>query len=126
MKFELPGQLRGPECRKVIHEAVALRRLLEPWFLGLDSASAEKLSIVLRIDGSLGSFGPSGVENVECTHKHICCDLVIADHDWNSLNSASIRHVLCTYLLTTIEVCLARFEIEYDSNSLIALLSSTS
>jgi hypothetical protein len=64
MKFTLPGQLKGPECRVVISQAIKLRKRLEPIFEKLHSGSLENMAIVLRVDGSLGSFGAESVENI--------------------------------------------------------------
>jgi hypothetical protein len=53
MEFSLPGQLRGPECKPVMPAAIELRRLLEPWFRDLRTDRVAKLTVVLRVDGSL-------------------------------------------------------------------------
>ena len=79
MQFELPGQLKGPECRRVITQAVALRRRLVPTFDAAGNSVANKLTIVLRVNGSHGTFGQSGVENIHVESKNISCDLVIKD-----------------------------------------------
>ena len=65
MKFTLPGQLKGPECKVVMAVAIKLRKLLEPLFKEVNSKAVKELCIILRVNGSLGSFGISGLENIE-------------------------------------------------------------
>ena len=91
MEFSLPGQLRGPECKRVMQQAIVLRKNLEPWFGSIESNDIQELCIVLRVDGSLGSFGVEGVENVLIDDGTLACDVVIADHkvgqSWMTLKS---------------------------------------
>lgn len=105
MKFELPGQLRGPECRRVISRAIALRRRLEPWFASITHQNVDKLSIVLRIDGSLGTFGPPGVEDVAGDGGTLACDLVIEDFDWDAAPDNRIDSILAERVIDAIAKC---------------------
>lgn len=94
MIFSLLGQLKGPECRRVITQAVALRRLLEPFFHAKSNDQVKKVTITLRVGGSLGSFGPEGVENIQLDGKELVCDLVVADMGWDGLNERQIIGIL--------------------------------
>ena len=105
MDFALPGQLRGPECRRVVTQAVELRRALEPWFQTLSDERVRKLTVVLRVDGSLGSFGSPGVENIELVGGDLSCDLVVSDPRWETLNDREIRENLRTRVLKAIDIC---------------------
>ena len=118
MEIELPGQLKGPECRVVMREIIATRRSLEPWFASLHSDSISKLTIILRVDGSLGSFGPPGVENIELSNGGIVCDLVIEDHGWDGLSPEQLSAIIRKRIAGAIHQCLATFDVEHDPNQL--------
>ena len=125
MEFKLPGQLRGPECKVVMREAIAVRRSLEPWFDRQHSDSFSKLTIILRVDGSLGSFGPPGVENINLSKGEIECDLVIADHDWGNLSREQVSSVIRKQVVGAIHHCFETFDFKYDRSQLEKALSRT-
>jgi len=118
MEIELPGQLRGPECKVMMREIIAARRSLEPWFASLCSDSISKLTIILRVDGSLGSFGPPGVENTKFRNGEIECDLVIEDHGWESLSTEQLSAIVRKQIVGAIHHCLATFDVKHDPNQL--------
>jgi hypothetical protein len=124
MKFSLPGQLKGPECRRVITEAVALRQSLEPWFESQPSDQVKKLTVVLRVNGSLGSFGPAGVENIELAEGDLSCDLVVADPGWDGLGEGQIRELLGLRVLEAIDACFLAQKVAYHKDELAKLLGS--
>jgi hypothetical protein len=107
MQFELPGQFRGPECRRLISSLRLLRSRLEPWFASLENAPASKIAVVLRIDGSLGTFGAPGIENVHHCRGVLSCDLVISDHDWATLADDRVFAILSNQVIDAIVRCLA-------------------
>jgi len=96
-----------------------------PWFAGLHSDSISKLTIILRVDGSLGSFGPPGVENIKLSNGEIQCDLVIADHGWGRLSSEKLSSVIRKQVLNAIHRCFTMFDVEHDPNQLEEALSRT-
>lgn len=110
MHFELPGQLKGAECRRVMTQAIALRRKLEPWFADLSNPSIDKLSIVLRVDGSIGSFGRPGVENIHDDSGTIVCDLVIEDLGWEDLSDSDIYGILVDRVIDAAEMSLRHID----------------
>ena len=120
MKFSLPGQLSGPECKRVIQQAIALRKKLEPWFATVDGGTVSELGIALRVDGSLGSFGPEGIENIATEDGKIECDVVVADHGWADLSDDEIAVILRGRVLEAISTCLTRAGITFDSAVLAA------
>jgi len=117
MKFELPGQLRGSECARVMTQAIALRRRLETWFDAFHPGEHKQLSVVLRVDGSLGTFGKPGIENIESNDGKVCCDLVIADANWGSLNDNQIAEILTRNVKNAIQSCMAAYNIKYCEDS---------
>lgn len=120
MRFSLPGQLKGPECKRAIQQAVALRKKLEPWFEALTGGDVEELALVLRVNGSLGSFGPEGVENVVIEDRTIECDVVIADQGWANLADEEIATIIKGRVLEAVDYCLAAARIPYDDKTLAA------
>ena len=103
MQFSLPGQLRGPECTRVMQQAIALRKQLESWFEALANDDFDELAIILRVDGSLGSFGPEGVENITIADGAIDCEVVIADQDWANLTEEEIALILKDRVLGAVD-----------------------
>ena len=124
MQFSLPGQLYGPECRRVVSEAVRLRRRLCPWFEAQAPGPVEMLTIILRVDGSLGSFGRAGVENVALVGGNLACDLVIADPGWDRLEEGQIRRLLEEEVLLAIDHCLRSRGIHPPGPALVDFLRS--
>ena len=122
MKFSLPGQLKGPECRRVISQAVALRKRVTPWFAAIDNTEISELGIALRVDGSLGSFGPEGVENITVKNGKVECDVVNADKGWADLDDSEIASILQKRVFDGIAVCFERYEIPFDQESLCAAI----
>ncbi len=103
-------------------QAIRLRRRLEPWFAGLPSEPIRSLTIVLRIDGSLGSFGPPGIENLRLGAGAIECDLVIEDLGWKQVQEAQLATLLSERVTHAIAHCLEQAEVAYDAQELRELL----
>jgi len=120
MIFSLPGQLRGPECQRVMQQANALRKKLEPWFSSIDGGNNSELGIALRVDGSLGSFGPEGIENIATEGGKIECDVVVANHGWAALSDEEIAVILRGRILEAISVCLTTAGVGFESDALAA------
>jgi len=114
MKFTLPGQLKGPECRTVISRAIQLRKRLEPVFEKIDGGSLEKIAIALRVDGSLGSFGAESVENIIVKQNCIECDLIVGDHGWNELSEKQIDLILNQRVINAIKLCFEHVDLSVD------------
>jgi hypothetical protein len=120
MRFSLPGELRGPECRRVITQAIEIRRRLDPWFSTLPSDRVAELAIVLRVGGSLGNFGPEGVENIQLADGKLACDLVVADMGWDGLSEQRIRDILGQRVKDAVEACLRLHEVPFNHEELTA------
>jgi hypothetical protein len=118
MDFSLPGQLRGPECGRVMRQAIELRRALEPWFQTLSCDRVAKLTVVLRVDGSLGSFGPQGVENIELDRGHLHCDLVLSDAGWETRSDRQIHEILRNQVINAIDACFRHSGIAHETSKL--------
>ena len=105
MVFELPGQLKGPECKNVMKQAIALRKKMQPWFNDLENCEYDQLAVVLRIDGTLGSFGPPDVENIKIDTRNLECDLVVEDMGWANLANDEIHELLKTRIIDAVAKC---------------------
>ena len=123
MRFSLPGQFRGPECDRVGQQAVVLRKKLEPRFADIDGGSIVELGVALRVDGSLGSFGPEGVENIAVKDGKIECDVVIPDQGWADLGDEEIATILKYRVLEAVDTCFAAVGVSYDADALTAAAS---
>lgn len=124
MEFLLPGQLKGPECKKVISEAIAIRKALVPWFSPVFSNTISKFIIVLRVDGSLGSFGPEGIENIQITDNELECDLVISDRGWKDMPEREIGVILRVMIFHAIVTCFEKYEIKSNQEELLQILGA--
>jgi hypothetical protein len=116
--------LKGSECRAVIKQAIALRRLLEPWFASVSDERVDSFVIVLRVDGSLGSFGVAGTENVVIVGRVLQCDLVIKDHSWGNLTNDQIGKILRDEVLLSVEQCFDEYHVAYDRNMLRTMIGT--
>ena len=106
MELEIPGQLKGPECRRVITQAVELRRELEAALRDVDGGPCTKLSLLLRVGGSLGSFGET-IHDPTLKRGLAICEIEIPDADWAQRSDAEIRDVVAKRLLEGLEKCAA-------------------
>gem|GEM_PF-2505768 len=118
MEFELPGQSRGPECGRIRPLAIRLRQRLEPLIQAISHTRVRKLTVILRIDGSLGSFGTSGVENIKLRKGDLWCDLVIADHNWAQLRDDQIALLLAAKVRDAVRNCFNKYSIPFDEAEL--------
>ncbi len=114
MKFSLPAQLRGPETNQVMQQAIALRRKLEPLIGPINADNIFELAVVLRVGGSLGSFGPDRIENIAIEGATLTCDVVIEDKRWADLDDDSIARILDDRVTEAIGACLSYVGIPHD------------
>lgn len=106
MKLELPGQLRGPECKVIMPVATALRRELEPIVGAISGNGIERVCVVLRVAGSLGDFGAPGIEELTIDGDCVKCDLVFSDEDWANQSPQQIRAILAPVVVEALRECL--------------------
>ena len=106
MKLELPGQLRGPECKVVMPVAIALRKDLEPIVATVSGGGIERVCLTLRVAGSLGDFGAPGIEEPTINGDCVECDLVFSDQDWANQSAQQIRNILAPVVVEALRGCL--------------------
>jgi len=118
MKFSLPAQLKGPECKRVMFQAITIRKKLEPVFFDFELDSVSEISIVLRIDGSLGSFGHEGIENFKLSNGVLECDVVISNLVWDSLEEEKITEILKLRVHEAIVSCFEYLNFSIDMSKI--------
>jgi hypothetical protein len=109
MKFSLPGQFRGPECRSVGSTAINIRNKINELFKDVNDDNISELIIILRIDGSLGSFGKPGVENFANNAGVVECDLVITAQKWDELSDEKIESILLPKVKNAFKECVEKY-----------------
>jgi hypothetical protein len=107
MKLEISAQLRGPDTRKVMQAIIRLRKELEKPIETLCVDEVSTITPVLRVGGSLGSFGEDGIQNIEFKNKVLVCDLVISPHNWEQTSSEEIYDILKPRVLESLKRLLA-------------------
>ena len=128
MLIQLPAQLKGPECRVVMSCAIELRKALEPIFLGLIIADAinnkvESIVIILRVDGSLGSFGPEAIEKTALSKGCLQCEVIIKDFDWGNLHTQEITNILKFNVRKAIKYCFEHINIDINMDIFNSVLT---
>ena len=94
MQFELPGQFRGPECKALLPVCRRLKKEFRPDFASLGTGKIKEISPILRVGGSLGSFGSDAIENLKIRRGEVYCDVVIAPREWQSMTVEEIYSFL--------------------------------
>jgi hypothetical protein len=109
MKFSLPGQFRGPECRSVSKVAIKIRNELNELCKDVKEDNISELIVILRIDGSLGSFGKPGVDNFANNVGVVECDLVITAQKWGELSDEKIESILLPKVKDAFKECVNKY-----------------
>lgn len=102
----LGADVGGNEAHEATNASVlALRRLLRKKCKGPYSASIQEFALVLRIDGSVQSWGKSGAENAAFRQKntYATVDIYVPISEWSDHNAAHIRKVLASGVIDAIE-----------------------
>ncbi len=106
MKLEIPGQFKGAECRAIPKVAIAIREALTPIFLQVQSETISKVSLILRVGGSLGEFAPESKDGKLRRKKDaLSCEVVIQNHNWQEQSEAQIRIILSSHLKPVVAEC---------------------
>ena len=114
MRFTLPAQLKGPEAKVVMVQIIELRRRLEPVVDLLEQDHLNELSPVIRVGGSLGSFGEDGIDNIEVVDQIVTCDIVVTNQDWGNRSDDWIYEYLKLRVLNAISKCLIFCNVDHD------------
>ena len=122
MDFSLPGQLGGPECKRIMSRAVLLRKTIEDWFARLENDAVDSFTVILRVDGSIHKFGVSGVESIKLRDKALECDLIIADTGWDDQSDAEIDEILRDGVRQAIRTCFRQHNIQFNPTELDGLI----
>ncbi len=122
MKFTLPGQFRGPECREIIPVLVDIRKQMAEQIKDVNDNTLLEIVIILRVDGSLGSFGKSGMENFSVAEKVAECELVVESHKWGALSAKEIARILQPRILKAYLACVDKFASKKEQLKKVSLM----
>ena len=116
MKIEMPGQLRGPECRAVMPVLIELRRQLEPLFTEIASSEIRTeirtVGFVLRVGGTLGEFEELPSDSPEHAGSNLAYDVVVPAEAWDTLGAFDIRRLICLRLRPFVADFLDRLKVD--------------
>ena len=122
MDFSLPGQMGGPECKRIMPRAILLRKAIENWFARLESDVVDSFTVILRIDGSIHKFGVPGVDSITLRDRALECELIIADPGWDDQSDAEIDNILRDGVGEAIHACFKQHNIQFKPAELADLL----
>jgi len=104
--ISLGADVGGKEAHEATKASVLdLRRLLRTKCKGPYSASIQEFALVLRIDGSVQSWGKSGAENAAFRQKNTFAtvDIYVPISEWSGHDAAHVRKVLVTGVIDAVE-----------------------
>jgi hypothetical protein len=94
MKLKILGQLRAPDAKCVAQVAMRIRKEYEARFASLENGQVNTVAPVLRIGGSIGTFGADAIENVEVKNGTAECDVVVVPRNWKEMHADEIHALL--------------------------------
>ena len=106
MLLEIPGQMRGPECRSVAKGAVVFRKSLESTLASVETSAVSRVCIILRVAGSLGDFGPDMISSPTVDGDTVECEVVLSDRGWAALSPEDILVILSPPIREALRRCL--------------------
>lgn len=104
----------GPETRVVCHAKVPLAQALERTVTSTYSSAVSEYALVLRVGGSIQSYGEEGLANLRLykSRRVITVDIQIPELTWKPLSAGELREYIARQVLSAIETCAARLERE--------------
>ena len=112
MKLEIPGQCKGRDAGLTMKSLVQIRKEFESLFDTMSTTTLKEITVILRVDGELGSFGEAGIENVVIKNKKAECDLVISAQNWNEMSENQIYTLLKPRIIDSLITLLTHAKIE--------------
>jgi hypothetical protein len=79
---------------------------------GTHCDAIDQYGLVLRVDGSIQTFGPEGISRLRFAKKqrYITLDIQIPESVWRSLGDAELRRYLGAQVDAAIRACVARLK----------------
>ena len=115
----------GPETRVVCQAKVPLAQALERTVTSSHSQAVSQYALVLRVDGSLQSYGEEGLARLRLykSRGFVTVDIQIPEQAWKPLSAQELREYIARQVLYAVEACVSR--LERDSLVQRALLLSS-
>lgn len=102
----------GPETRPVGISKVHLYHALSRHVTSTHCDAIDEYGLVLRVDGSIQTFGAEGITRLRFAKKqrYITVDIQIPESVWVSLGDPELRRYLGDQVAAAISVCVARLK----------------
>jgi len=118
------AQCGGPKDGGIGDFKVDLFHLLGQHCADTYCDSVDEFALVLRINGTLDSFGAESIERIRRSKKDRCItvDIVIPMERWQPLTTSKLKKYVAVQVRSAIQMCAARLEKDrenIDSESLL-------
>ena len=102
----------GPETKVIGEAKVGLFKALSEHVTDTHCEAVDEYSLVLRVGGSLDSFGPEGITCLRFAKKkrYITVDIQIPKEVWAPLNGPSLARYLSDKVLAAVSICVQRLK----------------
>lgn len=106
------AQCGGPRDGNIADFKVDLFHLFEQQCNKTYCDSIDEFGLVLRINGSLDSFGSESIKRVRRSNKerYITADIVIPMERWQTLKTAKLKRYFVQQVRSAIQICATRLE----------------
>lgn len=104
----------GPETRVVCHAKVPLAQALERTVTSSYSQPVSEYALVLRVSGSLQSYGEEGLAKLRLykSRRLITVDIQVPECAWKPLSARELQEYISRQVLNAVEARAARLERE--------------
>jgi hypothetical protein len=102
----------GPEARIVAERKAPLYQAISRAVSSTYCSAIDEYALVLRVDGSLATYGEEGVANIRFAKKRrvITADLQVPELAWKPLNPYELNNYLARMVLLGLQGCTARLK----------------
>jgi hypothetical protein len=100
----------GPEAAGVCRLKVPLYQALERHVTSSHCTTIDRYALVLRIDGSLASYGEEGIARLrlQAARRCITADIQVPQAKWQSLAQTELRAYLAQQVQAALGACVSR------------------
>lgn len=100
----------GPDVCMIANEKVLLYRALAEHVTSSHCSAIEEFALVLRVDGSLMTYGDEGVVRVRFAkaRRYITADIQIPKSIWLGMSRAELRLYLVKQVKAAVTACVSR------------------
>jgi hypothetical protein len=103
-------EIGGPDVCMVADEKVLLYRALAEHVTSAHCSAIDEFALVLRVDGSLMSYGDEGIARVRFAkaRRYITADIHIPQSIWLPMSRAELRLYLVRQVKAAVAACVSR------------------